>query len=178
MIILSIDPGSYNCGYAVMDGENKVVHFGVIHSKGLIYQRVENIIQTLEAVRNLYNPEVIVVESTWMTGKSNVALYTLISDLKTWSESHGAVATMNASSTRRLLGLSKPVESPKRPDFKKAVAEYVQNEFDLPTTLDQDIYDAIALGLAYYRKVKEDAARPPTKKPTARKPARAAAKES
>lgn len=151
MIILGIDPGSHVTGYAFLDKQKsniKVLEYGAIKAKPTdkVFSRLGYIHKTLSKLCNNYNPDILVMEASFVGQNPKTALVL--------GHARGAIMTLCNTYNMNFAEYSpKEVKlciTGNGSSNKSIVAIMVQRLLglkDLPEP--EDASDALAVGLTY-----------------------------
>jgi Holliday junction resolvasome RuvABC endonuclease subunit len=93
---MGIDAASYKTGYFILDINNLKYKIGTIEAKGNdLYERLRQINQKTKAIVNIYNPDIVIIESTyldeWRKHKNAGKKRGGVNTLKILEKVHGAI---------------------------------------------------------------------------------------
>ncbi len=158
MVILGIDPGSIKCGYGLLDLDRRtIVAAGadVVKTKAndSLHIRINHIYTKINEIINEYNPDVIAVESIFY-GKNIQSAFTL-------GHARGVILLAIAQNETKFYEYS-PREVKKavtgNGNASKNQVRYMVEQMlklkNIPNS--EDAFDALAVALCHYNKVKFD----------------------
>ena len=153
MRILSIDPGSIQCGIAIFEGNNLLFHGVLTYKHKLLAVRLNGICDQIEDLLKKYQINKVVLEEVYVGNNSRTAISmgkTMGYIQRTCKEHY--IELINAVSARSNLFITTQYRKFKD---KKMIKKYIQRFVYLlyQQHISQDASDAIINGLSYIKRI-------------------------
>ena len=158
MILLAVDPSVRCTGYAVFK-DGKVIRVGRIKPKSDGDDRYWEISNAIAEILDQYSFDALAIESQFVARVSRSTLVLpevkgIIKGTFFVKNQHGVVADITPMEAKKAIGISK-ITKKDRKAYKEAAVAKVTELFSFDEKINDDVADAIAIGVAFIKKLKK-----------------------